>query len=107
MFVFAVFITSWAQVLLKVSADKEHKNVLSEYLNLKVISAYSISVISIALTLYAYRGVELRFTPMLDALAYVFVPILSMFVLREKLNGTKIIGIGIIVFGMVLFGAFH
>lgn len=106
-FIFAVFIASFAQILLKISANKRYKSTLYEYLNMRVISAYFMVFVSLLLTIYAYRRIELRFTPMLDALAYIFVPGLSVLILKERLNIKKKIGIVIIVIGMVLFGAFR
>ena len=104
-FVFAVFIASCAQIMLKISAGREYKNPLFEYFNMYVISAYSIILISVLMTIYAYRGIELRFTPMLDALAYVFVPLLSVVILKERLSARNILGVMVIVVGMILFGA--
>jgi drug/metabolite transporter (DMT)-like permease len=105
-FVFAVFIAALAQVLLKISANKPYKTVLEEYLNAQVILAYFMVFVSLLLTIYAYRRIELRFTPMLDSLAYIFVPILSYIILREKFNKNKLLGIITILVGVVVFGGF-
>ena len=52
-------IASFAQVLLKMSANEEHKNVIEEYLNWKVIVGYGLMFAGMGLTIVAYaKGVQ-------------------------------------------------
>jgi drug/metabolite transporter (DMT)-like permease len=104
-FVFASFIASVSQVILKTSADKAHKKLAHEYLNIRVISAYLILIVSSLLTIYAYTKVPLKLTPMLDATAYIFTPALSYFFLKEKMNLKRGFGIAVIVLGIMIFAA--
>lgn len=103
-FVIGVLIASIAQVLLKFSADKNHANFMLEYLNWRVIGAYSILFISALLTIWAYKTLDLRFTPMLESLGYVFVPLLSWLFIGEKINRKKMLGIVLIIVGIIVFG---
>ena len=103
-FIIAVFMSSFAQILLKVSANKPVKSKLKEYLNIYVISAYLTSFIVILFTIYAYQKIDFRFTPMFDSLAYIFVPMLSFLIIKEKFNKTKLIGIVEIIIGIMVFG---
>lgn len=102
-FLISVFIASCAQIILKKSANAEHKSFIREYLNLRVIGAYVIMFISTILTIVAYRGVELKNGPILESAGYVIVLILSWVFLKEKMNSNKIIGTILIVSGIFIF----
>lgn len=54
-------------------------------------------------SLVVFKHIELSQISIVEALGYIFVPILSYFILKEKLNKTKIYGIFIIVIGVVLY----
>ncbi|NLW48412.1 MAG: EamA family transporter [Firmicutes bacterium] len=102
-FLLSVFIASCAQIILKTSADAEHKNFIREYLNLRVISAYTILLASTILTIMAYRGVELKKGPILESTGYVFVLFLSWMLLQEKITINKIVGTLLIISGIFIF----
>lgn len=101
-FLFAVFISSFSQIMLKKSADSKHKNVLKEYLNLRVIGAYVIFLISLFCSIYAYRGIPLSLGPVLEASQYIFVAVLSCLLLKEAISKRKLIGLVFIFFGIVV-----
>ena len=56
----ATFFTAISQVLLKQSAEKEHKSWIFEYLNWRVITAYGISFSVLLLNTYAYTKVDMK-----------------------------------------------
>lgn len=99
-FVFSVFIASCAQILLKVSANKNHSSLIKEYLNASVILGYLVLFASTILTIVAYRGVELKMGPILESTGYIFVLLLSSLVLDEKIYANKLIGTALIIFGI-------
>jgi multidrug transporter EmrE-like cation transporter len=102
LFLVSVFISSISQILLKKSADKEYENTLKEYLNPRVIAAYSIFLISTVLTTIAYRGVPLSIGPVLESTGYVYIAVLSVFVLKEKMSKKKILGNVLIIAGILV-----
>ena len=79
---------------------------MKEYLNLRVILAYGMFFASTVITVVAYKHVPLSLGPVLESSGYVFVAILSYFVLKERLSKKQIIGMALIVAGvlMVSFG---
>ena len=101
--VIMVFISSCTQILLKKSAETQYKNKLSEYLNKKVVGAYAIFGVVVAVNMYLLRFIPLSLAVVLDSFGYVFVPILSVAFLREKLNSRQILGIVLIIVGIVIF----
>jgi small multidrug resistance pump len=99
-----VFISSLSQILLKSSANEKKENFIKNFLNFKVILAYTIFFcVMFVNSLVVFKHIELSQISIVEALGYIFVPILSYFILKEKLNKTKIYGIFIIVIGVVLY----
>ena len=78
------FFSAISQVLLKQSANMEYKNPLREYLNWRVIVAYGIFFGVLLLNTWCYTKVDMRFGPVIDTAAYVFVLILSRVILETK-----------------------
>lgn len=98
-----VLISSFAQVLLKKSANRKYANRIQEYLNPLVIIAYTIFFGATFFSLYAYKGIPLSLGPVLEASSYIFVAILGVVFLKEKINKKKLLGLGFIVLGIVIF----
>jgi drug/metabolite transporter (DMT)-like permease len=102
-FLFGVFIGSCAQILLKLSSKEEHKNVISEYMNIKVITAYGMFFGAVFLNVIALKGINVKEAPVLEALGYIFILILSSIILKEKITKKKIVGNIIIIAGIIIF----
>ncbi len=105
-FILSVCVSSISQILLKKSANIERKNKIKEYLNIYVISAYTLLVISTLFTMYAYKGINLSVGVMIESLGYIIVTVLSYFILKEKITKNKVIGIFLIILGVTIFGIF-
>ena len=97
------FFSTLSQLLLKLSANETHKGRFGEYLNRKVITAYLIFAVVLLLNTYAYTKVNLKYGPVIDTFTYVFVLLLSVLVLREKVTKWKLIGNLMIIAGVVLY----
>lgn len=102
-FLFSVFISSVSQILLKKSANKKYGSFLKEYLNLPVILAYSLFLISAMITIFAYKKIPLSFGVILESMGYIFVAILSFIFLNEKFNKKQFLGLTLIVIGVLIF----
>ena len=101
-----VFACSASQVLLKKSASEDHHNVICMMLNWKVMLSYAIMFITLVTNIFAMKnGVQLKDMPILEATGYIFVPILSMLFLSEKITKKNIVAIGLIVIGIITFYA--
>jgi len=102
-FLFSVFIASVSQILLKKSANKNHDNGGREYLNKYVITAYFIFFISTILTIIAYKGIELKYGPIIESVGYIFILIMGKIFLGEKITKNKMLGIFLIILGVFIF----
>lgn len=102
--VFSGVISSFAQILLKKSAQEEKSTRLGEYLNWKVIVAYGITFSSMLLMIVVYKGIPYKFGPVLEALTYLYIMVLGRWLLGEKVTKRKVIGNLIIAAGVVVFG---
>ena len=97
------FFSALSQLLLKLSANEKHEGRFGEYLNVKVITAYVIFAAVLLLNTYAYTKVNLKYGPVIDTFTYVFVLVLSVLVLRERLTKWKLIGNAMIIAGVLLY----
>lgn len=97
------FFSALSQLLLKLSANEKHDGRFGEYLNKKVITAYLIFGVVLLLNTYAYTKVNLKYGPVIDTFTYVFVLLLSVMVLREKLTRWKLIGNAMIIAGVLVY----
>lgn len=102
-FVFSVVIASFSQLLLKTSADRKHANLLREYLNWRVITAYLMLIMTTPMIIYGFRKIDLKNGPIIQSLGYVFVLILERFFLKQKITRNKVVGIILIVAGIIIF----
>ncbi|MBR3017545.1 MAG: EamA family transporter [Clostridia bacterium] len=99
----SVVLASVSQILLKISAKKSHGSFLEEYLNGFVIVGYALLAGSTLMTITAYRGIEFKNGPIIEALGYILVMALSYFILKEKINKRRIIGYILILVGVAFF----
>ena len=102
-FIFSVFISSVSQIMLKKSALKSYSSKIQEYFNPLVIVAYGIFFISSLVTMYAYKYVPLSMGPILESLGYIFVTVLGVLVLKERISKRKFLGMVVIISGIIVF----
>ena len=102
-YILGVIISAFAQVLLKKSADVKRDNKIKEYLNFKTIFAYGIFFGATLCTVFAYKYVPLSMGPILGTTEYIFVALLSLWLLKEKISKKKLIGLITIVIGVLVF----
>ena len=102
-YLFGVIISAFAQILLKKASSTSKKNIIKEYLNIKTISAYVIFLIATLCSVTAYKYLPLSYGPILETLEYIFVAILSYFLLKEKIKKKKLIGLVIVLIGVFIY----
>lgn len=99
-----IFLSACSQLLLKKSADKEHKNFIQSMLNWRVILAYAIFFGSLLINITAMgKGVQLKDMPILESLGYIFVPLLSYLVLKEEITKRTLASMALILLGIYIF----
>ena len=103
---FGIFISSVSQVLLKKSATKEYGSYVKEYLNPYVIISYSLLLGATLLSVIAYRGITLSLGLVLETTSYLYVTFFGVKIFKEKLTLKKVIAIGMIIVGIIVFTVF-
>ena len=102
--IIGIFASSCSQLLLKKSAIKKHRSLIAEYINWRVIFAYTIFLGSMFVNILGYKnGVQVKDIPILEASGYIFVPILSHLYLKEDIDKRTLLSIIIIIVGIVIF----
>ena len=101
-FLFSVFISSVSQIILKKSANIKYENPIREYLNIRVIVAYSIFLLSSFVTIDAYKFVPVSIGPVLESAGYIFVTVLGYIFLKERVGKKKLLGLACILCGIVV-----
>ena len=99
----SVCIASFSQVMLKMGAGKKYNSKIREYLNVYVISGYGMLFVSMLLTIVAYSRLSYLSVPVVEAVGYVLVPVLSYFFFKEKLSKRKMVGILFILTGIFIY----
>lgn len=102
LFIGSVLFSSFSQILLKKSANKEYQNKLREYLNPYVISAYSIFVLVTVVNIYAYKFIPVSYGAVLESLGYIFVAVLDRIFFKVKVSLKKNLGLLIIMAGVIV-----
>lgn len=99
-----VFISSLSQILLKSSANEKKESLIKNFLNYKVIIAYIIFFgVMFVNSLVVFKHIELSQISIIETLGYIFVPILSFLILKEKISKNQVYGILIIFIGVILY----
>jgi len=102
----AVLLTGISQVLLKIGSahqGKRKESILTPYLNLSTITAYVLLLFVTVITVIALKEVPLKIVYAIASLSSVVVIGLSWILLNESISKKKIIAIGLIVFGILVF----
>lgn len=97
------FFTAISQVLLKQSAGKTYSHPIFEYLNWRVVLSYGIFFGILLVNTYAYTKVDMKYGAVIDTFSYVFVMLLSYFLLKEKFTKGRVIGNLIIIAGVLIY----
>lgn len=102
-FLLSVFISSCSQIVLKKSANKTYDNKIKEIFNPMVLGAYICFFGASLLTVFAYKGVDLSWGPVLETTSYIYIMILSAVFLKEHVTKRKIMGNTVIIIGIIVY----
>ncbi len=100
----AAFIGSWGSLYFKKAADKLHRSPKTIIKNRDLWIGLTIYVSSTILYVIGIKGGELSVIFPLVSTGYIWVSILSVVYMGEKMNRTKWAGIAAIIVGVVLIG---
>lgn len=101
--IFSGLLSSFSQILLKKSAAEKKDSIVSEYMNIKVISAYIITFICMILTIIAFRGIPYKYGAILESLIYLYIMVFSRLFIGEKITKNRLCGNILIVIGVIVF----
>ncbi len=99
----SVLVSAISQVMLKLSANREHGNAVQEYMNPLVIGAYALFVLSTLMTVYAYKEVPLSLGPVLEATSYLYVTAFGALIFHERITKEKLLALALIIGGICVF----
>lgn len=97
-----VLIGSVSQVMLKKSANSPHKNALSEYLNVWVISAYALFGLTTLIGILAYQKLPLSLGQAIESSSYVFIMVFDTVLFHEAVNTKKVLSVLLIILGIII-----
>ena len=100
----STIIGSFGSLLFKKGADKLSLSVSALLRNWMIPAGFILYVLSAALFVYALQGGELSVLYPLVSLAYIWMCLLSMRFLGERMNRLKWAGVAFIVAGVALIG---
>ena len=104
-FLAGTFIASCSQIILKKAAGLEYRGFWDQYLNRRVIGAYLLMFVSSFFPILAFRAIPMSWGPVLDSSGFLFVSLLSLVFLKEKITRRTLLGLGVIIAGIVVYAA--
>ncbi len=105
-FLFAVFMASVAQAILKYAAMRHYKPWWKSYLNLYVIGAYGLFFCCTLMTISAYRILPLSTGMILDATGYFYVALFGHVLFGERMTWKKMMALGMIAGGVCIYAVY-
>lgn len=102
--ILSVFLASCAQMLLKQGARQQYDTWWRQYINGWVIGGYTIMLGAMLMNIFAMsRGVEVKEVSIIESMSYLFVPILSFIVFKERFTWRRVGAIAVIIIGIIVF----
>jgi drug/metabolite transporter (DMT)-like permease len=103
LFVLSALVAAVSQLLLKKSALKPHDRWYKAYLNPLVMSAYALLFSAALINIQGFVWVPYKTGMIVITSSYVFVLLLSRFILNEKITRPKLLGMLLIMLGIIVF----
>lgn len=102
--ILSVFFAACAQMLLKQGACQQYDTWWRQYINGWVIGGYAIMMGAMLMNIYAMsKGVRVQDVSIIESMSYLFIPMLSFAIFKERLTWRKVISIGVIIIGIIVF----
>ncbi len=103
--ILAAFITALSQILLKRQAnitESEKKGFFSKFLNIRVILSYGLLFSTLVINQVALIYVPVSVMPCITATSFVWVFVLGIIILKEKVSKRRLLGVAIIITGVII-----
>lgn len=102
--ILSVFLAACAQMLLKQGARQQYEVWWRQYANIWVIGGYAIMMGAMLMNIFAMsRGMGVKEVSIIESMSYLFVPILSFVIFKERLTWRRVSAIGVIIIGIIVF----
>ena len=102
--ILSVFLAACAQMLLKQGARQQYNTWWRQYINGWVIGGYAIMLVTMLMNIFAMsKGVKVKEVSIIESMSYLFVPVLSFVLFKEKLTWRRVSAIGVIIIGVLVF----
>ncbi len=93
-----------SQMMLKRSAQQRYSSWWREYINIWVISGYTIMVLSLLINLRAIHiGVLAQEVSIIECINYLLIPLGAWWIFKEPITRRKALAIGVIIVGVIVF----
>jgi uncharacterized membrane protein len=93
-----------SQMMLKRSAQQRYSSWWREYINIWVISGYTIMVLSLLINLWAIHiGVLAQEVSIIECINYLLIPLGAWWVFKGPITRRKALAIGVIIIGVIVF----
>lgn len=102
---FAFFVSSVSQVILKKESMKVHGSISQDYLNLNVIIAYILFIGTTFLAIFAYKVVPLSMGSILETTSYLWITIFGVIIFKERITKRRALALLLIIGGIIIFSA--
>ncbi len=101
--IFGTFLSALSQFLLKTQANTTlQKGFFSKFLNWRVIVSYFLLFLTLAINQVAMIHVPMAVIPCITAAIFIWIFLLSYFVLKEKVSRRKVLGVALIILGIII-----
>ena len=101
LFIFAAFLTALSQVLIKISVKKyKNKNI---FLSRKLLIACTLLILVTLISITGYKYIGLKYGIVLSSSSYIFIILLSKFILKETISLKAFFGSALITMGIIIF----
>lgn len=101
----AALLTSFAQLLFKMGVPKKMGSMVHVFRlvrNRKVLCGGALYLLSLIVYLYALGNADLSIIYPTFASTFIFVALLSAFVLKEKVGGLRVLGVSLVFLGIIM-----
>lgn len=101
---FSVLIAGIAQIILKKAANaNKSKHMVNKFISGGVAIGYMMMLLASLMNVFALKHIELKILPAIDAISYIYIPVLSCLLLKEKITRNVVFGAGLIIIGIMFF----
>lgn len=101
--VLGILIATISQLFLKKAAVRHYTSFIREYLNVLTIIGYGMMFLSTVCSLIAHKVVPVSMAPVWNSCSFILVALVSRIFLHEVPSRKKLIGLGIMVIGIIVF----